>query len=52
MSIRLLIILILFGSVSCQKAVEKNSEIPPNVIFILADDLGYGDLGFLGQQNT
>lgn len=22
----------------------------PNVIFILADDLGYGDLGFLGQK--
>jgi arylsulfatase A-like enzyme len=25
-------------------------EKKPNVIFILADDLGYGDLGFLGQQ--
>ena len=23
----------------------------PNVIFILADDLGYGDLGFLGQKH-
>lgn len=52
MSLRLLIILILFGSVSCQKSVEETSETPPNVIFILADDLGYGDLGFLGQQYT
>jgi arylsulfatase A-like enzyme len=27
-------------------------EFRPNVVFILADDLGYGDLGFLGQQYT
>ncbi|WP_111671740.1 arylsulfatase [Algoriphagus litoralis] len=52
MSIRLLIILILFGSVSCKNAERKSAESPPNVIFILADDLGYGDLGFLGQQYT
>jgi len=34
--------------------VKENSGVstptPPNVIFILADDLGYGDIGFLGQQ--
>ncbi|TDQ15118.1 arylsulfatase A-like enzyme [Algoriphagus boseongensis] len=29
---------------------EAPLKSPPNVIFILADDLGYGDLGFLGQQ--
>lgn len=37
---------------SCQgkDQIRTPSESPPNVIFILADDLGYGDLGFLGQQ--
>lgn len=28
----------------------QNTSSKPNIIFILADDLGYGDLGFLGQQ--
>ena len=52
MPLRSFILLFLFGSFSCQKVAEKKSETPPNVIFILADDLGYGDLGFLGQQYT
>jgi arylsulfatase len=26
------------------------SERPPNIVFILADDLGYGELGCFGQQ--
>jgi arylsulfatase A-like enzyme len=29
--------------------IPKDSS-KPNIVFILADDLGYGDLGFLGQQ--
>lgn len=49
---RLLIILVLFVIISCKKAEQKSAGSPPNVIFILADDLGYGDLGFLGQQYT
>ncbi len=34
---------------SCNKSnsVERS---PPNIIYILADDLGYGELGFYGQK--
>lgn len=39
----------LFASTSCVEPVKAESPDHPNFIFILADDLGYGDLGCYGQ---
>ena len=42
------ILLVMFFLNSCSKK-EKIID-PPNFIFILADDLGYGELGVFGQN--
>lgn len=39
-------------SISCkEKKQEVENKVLPNIIFILADDLGYGDLSITGQKN-
>ena len=39
-----IVLLLILSLISC-----SNSEKKPNIIFILADDVGYGDLGVNGQ---
>ncbi|WP_282121996.1 arylsulfatase [Algibacter mikhailovii] len=49
-----LLILLVFVLLTCSCKQEKKTVVvpkkKPNIIYILADDLGYGDLGCYGQE--
>jgi arylsulfatase A-like enzyme len=44
------LLIIFLWSCNSQKEEVDMTKIKPNIIFILADDLGYGDLGITGQS--
>ena len=43
-------IIVVFASCSIKSGQKENETRKPNIIYILADDLGYGELGCYGQE--
>lgn len=43
-------VLLLTTVSACSSYKEKSESMKPNILFLLADDLGYGEIGCYGQQ--
>lgn len=44
--------LLMGGCIDVNKASNTATQQKPNVIFIVADDLGYGDISCYGEKNN
>ena len=49
--LNLLVLVMVFFTGACNNASKVQTPEKPNIIYILADDLGYGDLSCYGQKH-
>ncbi|WP_084708657.1 arylsulfatase [Hymenobacter norwichensis] len=49
-AVRLLVLVLSMGGCLAFAQLNRPAKRPPNIIFIVADDLGYGDVSCYGQQ--
>lgn len=45
-----IVVLVISLSAIAFRAISQNNSVKPNVIYILCDDLGYGEVGYNGQK--